>query len=82
MEYRLCESDEMPTELDCTSSDVYVYLNKNIHTESREDMNGETSTRYVFEQAKVTKNEYIAMLHEEQEITNDALQELIIGLEV
>lgn len=83
MEYRQSIGNDMPELVDCTSSPTSVYLRKNIKAvEETDQTSGETKTVYTYDEACVTKDEYIAMLHEEQEITNDALQELIIGLEV
>ena len=49
------ESSELPLTIDDTSSQVYVYVRKNISAEQRTAENGETETIYVWDEAKVPK---------------------------
>ena len=46
---------EIPSTIDETSSQVYVYVRKNISAEQRTVENGETETIYVWDEAKVPK---------------------------
>lgn len=46
---------EIPSTIDETSSQVYVYVRKNISAEQRTAENGETKTIYVWDEAKVPK---------------------------
>lgn len=54
MWYR-AESTEIPTTIDSTSSQVYVYVRKNINVEQRE-YEEETRTVYVYDEAKIPKD--------------------------
>ena len=59
LDYYQSESDTMPDEIDTTSSQTTVYLRKNIRTEERTDQEtGETRTVYVYDEAKVPRQEY------------------------
>ena len=59
LNYYQSESDTMPDEIDTTSSPTTVYLRKNIHTEERQDIETETTrTVYVYDEAKVPRDEY------------------------
>lgn len=64
-----------PDEFDCTSSQVYVYKRYNIREVERED-------HIVFEceEEKILKTQYIAELHDRQEESDGALQELILSI--
>lgn len=46
---------EMPSTIDEISSQVYVYVRKNINVEQRTAENGDTETIYVWDEAKVPK---------------------------
>ena len=77
------ESTVRPKELDLDSSPTNVYFRRNIHTEERTDPDtGETTTYFVYEEAKVAKTEYAAhlaaqigqdIIAAEQEITEQDL---------
>lgn len=83
MTYYKATSNDYPQLVDITSSPTTVYLRKNIKAVDVEDeMTGNTRTEYRYEEAAITKDEYINMLHEQQEVTDEALQELILSLEV
>lgn len=63
------ESTVRPKELDLDSSPTTVYFRRNIHTEERTDPDtGETTTYFVYEEAKVAKTEYAS----HQAYTNQA----------
>lgn len=55
LDYKPSESDIRPDEIDDVSSPTTVYLRKNIHTEKRQD---ETRTVWVYDEAKVPRQEY------------------------
>ena len=83
MTYYKVTSNDYPQLVDITSSPTTVYLRKNIKAVDVEDeMSGSTRTEYHYDEAAITKDEYINMLHEQQEVTDEALQELILSLEV
>lgn len=46
---------EIPSTIDEISSQVYVYVRKNINVEQRTAENGDTETIYVWDEAKVPK---------------------------
>ena len=59
LDYKKVESDTMPDEIDTMSSPTTVYLRRNIRTEERTDQEaGETMTVYVYDEAKVPRQEY------------------------
>lgn len=83
MTYYKVTSNDYPQLVDITSSPTTVYLRKNIKAVDVEDeMTGNTRTEYHYDEAAINKDEYINMLHEQQEVTDEALQELILSLEV
>ena len=83
MTYYKVTSNDYPQLVDITSSPTTVYFRKNIRAVDVEDeMTGNTRTEYHYDEAAITKDEYINMLHEQQEVTDEALQELILSLEV
>lgn len=83
MTYYKATSNDYPQLVDITSSPTTVYLRKNIKAVDVEDeMTGNTRTEYHYDEAAIGKDEYINMLHEQQEVTDEALQELILSLEV
>lgn len=83
MTYYKATSNDYPQLVDITSSPTTVYLRKNIKVvEVEDEMTGSNRTEYHYDEAAVTKDEYITMLHEQQEVTDEALQELILSLEV
>lgn len=46
---------EMPSTIDETSSQVYVYVRKNINVEQKTNENGNTETIYVWDEVKIPK---------------------------
>ena len=57
--YYTSESDSMPEELDTESSPTTVYFRKDIHEEERHDeTTGETRIVYVYQEAKIPRNEH------------------------
>lgn len=46
---------EMPSTIDETSSQVYVYVRKNINVEQKTNENGNAETIYVWDEAKIPK---------------------------
>ena len=83
MKYYKVTANDYPQLVDITSSPTTVYLRKNIKAVDVEDeMTGNTRTEYHYDEAAISKDEYINMLHEQQEVTDEALQELILSLEV
>lgn len=83
MTYYKVTSNDYPQLVDITSSPTTVYLRKNIKAvDVGDEMTGNTRTEYHYDEAAITKDEYINMLHEQQEVTDEALQELILSLEV
>lgn len=83
MIYYKATSNDYPQLVDITSSPTTVYLRKNIKAVDVEDeMTGNTRTEYHYDEAAISKDEYINMLHEQQEVTDEALQELILSQEV
>ena len=59
LNYYTSESNDAPAEVDTTASPTTVYLRKNIRTEGRTDQEtGETRIVYVYDEAKVPRQEY------------------------
>ena len=74
------ESKEQPNVLDETSSRVYNYVRKNIHTETR-TVEGVEETFYVYDEQKIRKEDwdtYETVIRNEADIADvtDALVEL------
>jgi hypothetical protein len=79
--YRQVESNDLPQEIDTTSSPTTVYFRKNIRTETRTDVEtGESRTVYLYDEAKASQSQYIAELQSRQEETDEAVQELILAM--
>ena len=57
MEWKKVESMTEPSEYDFTSSKKYNYIHKNIETVEREH-DGETYIVYVYDEAKVNKDDW------------------------
>lgn len=63
LDYYPSESDTMPEEIDTASSPTTVYLRKNIHAEERTDPEtGESRTVFVYDEAKMPRQEYVDYL--------------------
>lgn len=67
---------ERPSELDTTSSAFFVYQRRNIERITLEDEETGTVDMWQYEERKLTKDEYAAMLSEELTATQIALTEL------
>ena len=77
------EMTDKPELQDTTSSKVYNYDRRNIVEEKRTDEEGNVLTAYVFEERKVTKDDwdrYLEMkeLKERQDVSDQALQDAIL----
>ena len=77
------EMTDKPELQDTTSSKVYNYDRRNIVEEKRTDEEGNVLTAYVFEERKVTKEDwerYLEMkeLKERQDVSDQALQDAIL----
>jgi hypothetical protein len=80
MNYHKSSGDEYPKLVDITSSPTTVYLRKNIRAvEFTDDMTGETKTEYQYEEAIITKDEYMDILRNQTEELENALAELLFG---
>lgn len=64
MNYVKSESFIKPELIDTTSSDTAVYIRRNITEKTIDDDNGNELTSYVYEEAKLTKEEYEEFLNE------------------
>jgi hypothetical protein len=62
IEYYTAESNVSPSLVDSTSSQKYTYLRQNVQEVEREDPDGSKYTVYVYEEAKLTKEEYTIYL--------------------
>jgi hypothetical protein len=63
LDYYPSESDTMPEEIDTSSSPTTVYLRKNIRAEERKDPEtGETRIVFVYDEAKMPRQEYVDYL--------------------
>ena len=81
LQWKQCEAMEAPSDsVDCISSPTTVYFFKDIKKIDKKDADGNTYTAYEYMMAKYPKDKYINALREEQEITNAALQELILSM--
>lgn len=62
IEYYTAESNISPELVDSTSSRKYTYIRQNVQKVEREDHDGSKYTVYVYEEAKLTKEEYAIYL--------------------
>lgn len=67
MEWRTVESTVLPLEEDTTSSKVYNYITRNVRTEERTDEEGNTTTWYIYEEAKIPKEAWGLYKSQEQQ---------------
>lgn len=75
-------STEQPQKIDATSSEIYVYIHKEVRKKEVENVNGGTTTVYDYLEKKMTKDEFIAYSDLIQ--TDERTEELeagMIGLE-
>lgn len=79
MTFYKSESTVRPKLIDFESSPTTVYIRKNIERITKEDPEThETQSFYEYDEAKVSKTDYISILHTKQEESDAALQELIL----
>lgn len=81
MEFYKSESLEKPVTLDFSSSPTTVYIRKNIEQVEKKDTNtGNTQIVWEYDEARVSKTDYIAELKSRQDETDEAVQELILAM--
>lgn len=79
MEFYKSEGLSRPVEIDFKSSPTTVFIRKNIEEiQKTDEETGETFTAYQYDEARVSKADYIAMLKERQDETDAAMLELIL----
>lgn len=72
-------NDTRPDDIDFSSSPTTVFIRRNIAETTKEDPEtGEIKTVFEYDEAQIPKTEYIQNLHDRQEETDEALQELIL----
>lgn len=69
LEYYRSESNGRPDEIEMDSSPTTVYLRKNITTEERVEEDGSKRTVYVYDEAKLSRQDY-AIYCEENNAAN------------
>lgn len=80
MTYYKVTSNDNPQLVDITSSPTTVYLRKNIQAVEVEDIEtGNTRTEYHYDEAAVTKGEYIDILRAQIEDNEAVLAEILFG---
>lgn len=80
MTYYKVTSNDYPKIIDNTSSPTTVYLRKNIKAvEVDDEMSGNTRTEYHYEEAAVSKDEYIDMLRSQIEDAESILANILFG---
>lgn len=80
MNYYKSISNERPQAVDNTSSPTTVYLRKNIEAIEIEDVEtGNKRTEYHYEEAAVSKDEYIDMLRSQIEDAESILANILFG---
>ena len=80
MTYYKATSNDYPQLVDITSSPTTVYLRKNIKAvEVEDEMTGSNRTEYHYDEAAVTKDEYITLLHEQIADVEEVLADMLFG---
>lgn len=84
MDWKKCESTEILPAIDDTSSEVYVYLYKNMTEIERKDEQGRTEKLYQYDYLKIKKEiyDYVRELWATEDRTTeieDVLAELLFG---
>lgn len=84
MDWKKCESTEILPAIDGTSSEVYVYLYKNMTEIERKDEQGRTEKLYQYDYLKIKKEiyDYVRELWATEDRTTeieDVLAELLFG---
>lgn len=70
MQWHKVESTVRPQETDTTSSKKWNYIRKNITEETRTDDQGNEYIMYVFDECKITKDNWGVYLQTEQNAAN------------
>lgn len=80
MQYIKSRSTAYPTLVDITSSPTTVYLRKNVtEVEVTDPVTEETYTEYHYDEAMISKDEYIALLHEQVADVEEVLADMLYG---
>lgn len=80
MTYYKVTANDYPEIIDNTSSPTTVYLRKNIETVEIEDVEtGNKRTEYHYEEAAISKDEYIDILRVQIEDNEAVLAEILFG---
>lgn len=80
MNYYKAISNDRPQTVDNISSPTTVYLRKNIQTVEVEDIEtGNKRTEYHYEEAAISKDEYIDILRAQIEDNEAVLAEMLFG---
>ena len=82
MDYHKSSGDEYPKLVDITSSPTTVYLRKNVReVEVTDEVTSEKRIAYEYDEAIITKDEYINMLKNQTEELENVIAELLYGEE-
>lgn len=80
MTYYKATSNDYPQLVDITSSPTTVYLRKNITSEEVENPEThEKHTEYCYDEAAISKDEYISLLHEQIADVEEVLADMLYG---
>ena len=80
MKYYRVTSNDYPQLVDITSSPTTVYLRKNVISEEVENPETkETHTEYHYDEAAISKDEYITLLHEQIADVEEVLADMLYG---
>lgn len=80
MTYYKVTSNDYPQLVDITSSPTTVYLRKNITSEEVENSETkETHTEYHYDEAAISKDEYITLLREQIADVEEVLADMLYG---
>ena len=80
MQYQKSISNNYPVLVDITSSPTTVYLRKNVtEVEVTDPVTEETHTEYHYDEAMMTKDEYISLLHEQVADVEEVLADMLYG---
>lgn len=82
MNYHKSSADYFPELVDITSSPTTVYLRKNVReVEVTDEATSEKRIAYEYDEAIITKDEYINMLKNQAEELENVIAELLYGEE-
>ena len=77
--YRVTSND-YPQLVDITSSPTTVYLRKNVTSQEVTDAEtGNTHTEYHYDEAAISKDEYITLLYEQIADVEEVLADMLFG---